>query len=110
MNGHSLTVTDARRSSVCVRVDPAELGRVLRRLRRARDLSIEDLAQRADLHPTYVSSIERGERNPSCGKLSDLALALGLPLSALMQDAELEARVMRLAQSIERSLAERGDA
>jgi transcriptional regulator with XRE-family HTH domain len=110
MNGHSLTVTDARRSRVCVRVDPAELGRVLRRLRRARDLSIEDLAQRADLHPTYVSSIERGERNPSCGKLSDLALALGLPLSALMQDAELEARVMRLAQSIERSLAERGDA
>jgi transcriptional regulator with XRE-family HTH domain len=110
MNGHSLTVTDARRSSVCVRVDSAELGRVLRRLRRARDLSIEDLARRADLHPTYVSSIERGERNPSCGKLSDLALALGLPLSALMQDAELEARVMRLAQSIERSLTERGDA
>jgi transcriptional regulator with XRE-family HTH domain len=82
----------------------------LRRLRRARDLSIEDLALRADLHPTYVSSIERGERNPSCGKLSDLALALGVPLSALMQDAELEARVMRLAQSIERSLTERGDA
>lgn len=110
MNSDSLTVTDARRSSVCVRVDPDELGRVLRRLRRARDLSIEDLALRADLHPTYVSSIERGERNPSCGKLSDLALALGVPLSALMQDAELEARVMRLAQSIERSLVERGDA
>ncbi|HEV3319488.1 MAG TPA: helix-turn-helix transcriptional regulator [Solirubrobacteraceae bacterium] len=110
MNGDSVTVTDARRSSVCVRVDPAGLGRVLRRLRRARDLSIEDLALRADLHPTYVSSIERGERNPSCGKLSDLALALGVPLSALMQDAELEARVMRLAQSIERSLTERGDA
>lgn len=110
MNSDSLTATDARRSSVCVRVDPAELGRVLRRLRRARDLSIEDLALRADLHPTYVSSIERGERNPSCGKLSDLALALGVPLSALMQDAELEARVMRLAQSIERSLVERGDA
>lgn len=100
-----MTVTDTRRSNVCVRVDPAELGRVLRRLRKARRLSIEDLALRADLHPTYVSSIERGERNPSCGKLSDLALALGVPLSALMQDAELEARVMRIAQSVERSLA-----
>jgi len=109
MNGDSMTVTDTRRSSVCVRVDPAELGRVLRRLRRARDLSIEDLALRADLHPTYVSSIERGERNPSCGKLSDLALALGVPLSALMQDAERETRVIRIAESVERSLTESGD-
>jgi transcriptional regulator with XRE-family HTH domain len=107
MNGDSMTVTDTRQSSVCVRVDPAELGRVLRRLRKARRLSIEDLALRADLHPTYVSSIERGERNPSCGKLSDLALALGVPLSAFMQDAEQEARVMRIAQSVERSLTER---
>jgi transcriptional regulator with XRE-family HTH domain len=107
MNGDSMTVTDMGRSSVCVRVDPAELGRVLRRLRKARRLSIEDLALRADLHPTYVSSIERGERNPSCGKLSDLALALGVPFSALMQDAEQEARVMRIAQSVERSLTER---
>jgi transcriptional regulator with XRE-family HTH domain len=109
MNGDSMLVTDARRSSVCVRVDPAELGCVLRRLRKARLLSIEDLALRADLHPTYVSSIERGERNPSCGKLSDLALALGVPLSTLMQDAEREARIMRLAQSVERSLFGRDD-
>jgi transcriptional regulator with XRE-family HTH domain len=98
-----------QRPGDCVRVDPAELGRVLRRLRRARRLSIEDLALRADLHPTYISSIERGKRNPSCGKLSDLALALGVPLSALMQDAEREARVMRIAQSIERSIANAGD-
>lgn len=105
----SSTSSDTRRPGVCVRVDPDELGRVLRRLRRARRLSIEDLAQRADLHPTYISSIERGERNPSCGKLSDLALALGVPLSALIQDAEQEARVMRIAHSIERSITNTED-
>lgn len=109
MRGISLTPPDTRPSGICVRVDPDELGRVLRRLRRARHLSIEDLAQRADLHPTYISSIERGERNPSCGKLSDLALALGVPLSALIQDAEQEARVMRIAHSIERSIANTED-
>jgi transcriptional regulator with XRE-family HTH domain len=103
----ALSAIDTPRSGVCVRVDSAELGRVLRRLRKARGLSIEDLALRADLHPTYVSSIERGERNPSCGKLSDLALALGVPLSALMQDAELEARVTRIADSARQSLIER---
>jgi transcriptional regulator with XRE-family HTH domain len=110
MSGASVSVPDTRRSNVCVRIDGADLGCVVRRLRRTRRLSIEDLALRADLHPTYVSSIERGERNPSCGKLSDLALALGVPLLALMQDAEREARVMRIAESIEQSLTERGDA
>jgi transcriptional regulator with XRE-family HTH domain len=109
MTGVSLTTPDTQRSSVCVRVDSAELGCVVRRLRRARRLSIEDLAHAADMHPTYLSGIERGVRNPTWGKLSDLALALRVPLSSLTRDAEREARVMRIAQSFERSLAERSD-
>jgi len=110
MNGTRLTITGTQRPSVCVRVDASELGRVLRRLRRARRLSIEDLAHAADMHPTYLSGIERGARNPTWGKLSDLALALGVPLSSLTREAEREARVMRIARSVERSLIERGDA
>lgn len=105
----SLTASDTQRPSVCVRVDSVELGCVVRRLRQARRLTIEDLALRADLHPTYLSGIERGVRNPTWSKLSDLALALCVPLSALTRDAEREARVMRIAQSVERSLAERGN-
>jgi transcriptional regulator with XRE-family HTH domain len=108
MSGVSLTIPDTQRPSVCVRVHPAELGRVLRRQRRARRLTIEDLALRADLHPTYLSGIERGIRNPTWGKLSDLALALRVPLSSLTRDAEREARVMRIAESVERSLAGEG--
>ena len=61
---------------------------VLRRHRRQQAVSQEALAERADLHPTYVSLIERFERNPSLNVARSLADALGIPLSALVQEAE----------------------
>ena len=42
-----------------------DLGRAIRGLRCERDVSIEALAFAAGIHPTYLSSIERGLRNPS---------------------------------------------
>ncbi len=51
-------------------------GRRLRELRRARGLSQEELAFRAGLHRTYVSSAERGERNVALINLERLAKAL----------------------------------
>jgi transcriptional regulator with XRE-family HTH domain len=110
MSSAPSTALHSQPADMCVRVDAAELGHVLRRLRRARRLTIEDLAHAADMHPTYLSGIERGVRNPTWSKLSDLALALGVPLSTLTRDAEREARVMRIARSVERSLTGRGDA
>jgi len=89
-----------------VYVHGGELGATLRRLRRAQRLTIEALAHRADLHPTYLSGIERGIRNPTWGKLSDLALTLGVPLSRIVLDAERAARVARFAESFERQLDE----
>jgi transcriptional regulator with XRE-family HTH domain len=51
----------------------ADLGRAVRRLRQIRRLSIDALADQAGMHPTYLSAIERGQRNPSWAKLCDLA-------------------------------------
>lgn len=55
-------------------------GRTVRRLRRERKLSQEELAVRANMHLNHVSSIERGERN--LGFLSFLKLARGLDVPA----------------------------
>ncbi len=71
----------------------AQLGRAIRRLRRARRLTIEELAFAADIHPTYLSGIERGIRNPTWVKVCGLAIALGVPFSALVRDAEVEAQL-----------------
>lgn len=71
----------------------ADLGVALRRLRRARKRTIEDVAFAADVHPTYLSGIERGVRNPTWAKLCALAAALSVLIASLAQCAESEAYV-----------------
>jgi transcriptional regulator with XRE-family HTH domain len=68
-----------------------QLGRAVRRLRLARRLSIESLAGDSQMHPTYLSAIERGHRNPTWAKLCGLAEALGITVYALVRVAEAEA-------------------
>ena len=62
----------------------ARFGEKLRRLRMEREISQEELAGRAELHRTYVSSVERGQRNVTIETIEKLALALRLPMSDLM--------------------------
>lgn len=52
------------------------VGKQLRDLRMKQGLSQEELAYRADMHPTYISGIERGRRNPSITNFYYLAHAL----------------------------------
>lgn len=56
--------------SVDIRV---RLGRNVRSLREERGWSQEDYADRADIHRTYVSDIERGRRNPTATVIEKLA-------------------------------------
>lgn len=64
------------------------LGRALRDLREHRGLSQEALGHEAGLDRTYVSGIERGERNPGFETLIKLAVALDIQPSELLAAAE----------------------
>jgi transcriptional regulator with XRE-family HTH domain len=64
----------------------ARFGRAVRRLRTARGLSQEQLAERSGSHPNYIGGIERGERNPSLLKISAIAKALRTSTSELFSD------------------------
>lgn len=46
----------------------------------------EELAEKADLHPTYVGSVERGERNIALENIVSLAKGLGCSPKDLMPD------------------------
>lgn len=56
----------------------------VRALRTARRLSQEKLAELSGLHRTYISSVERGERNVSVDNMERIAAALGLELHDLL--------------------------
>jgi transcriptional regulator with XRE-family HTH domain len=58
-------------------------GLNVRKRRDARQLTQEALAEKSGLHPTYVSGIERGVRNPSLLIVVRLAKALGASVSDL---------------------------
>jgi transcriptional regulator with XRE-family HTH domain len=56
----------------------------LRRLRLARDLSQDELADSAGVRQALVSAIEVGTANPTLNSLESLALALGVTVGELL--------------------------
>jgi transcriptional regulator with XRE-family HTH domain len=65
-------------SNVISEESKAILAANLRRLRTEVGLSQEELADRAGVHRTYISSVERGQRNVSLENIFGLATALGV--------------------------------
>ena len=64
------------------------LGQAIRKHRERLDLTQEKLAEKAELHRTYLADIERGTRNPSVESVRRIACALGIPISELFRTAE----------------------
>lgn len=64
------------------------LGKALRVRREATGSSQEAFADRINMHRTYYSAIERGEKNLQLGTLQRICLGLGVKLWEVMRDAE----------------------
>ena len=72
------------------------VGARIRRLRKAADLSIEELAGKAGVGTVYLGSVERGAENPTLKVLGGVAEALGVSVSKLTDvDAELTPKDVR---------------
>jgi transcriptional regulator with XRE-family HTH domain len=59
---------------------------VLLRLRQEKGLTHEVLAERSSLHPTTISLLERGKRQPSLGTIFMLAGGLDVEPERLIRD------------------------
>ncbi|WP_268238299.1 helix-turn-helix domain-containing protein [Alicyclobacillus cellulosilyticus] len=57
----------------------------MRRLRRERGWSQQELSLRTGISTPHISSLERGKRNPSLDYARRLAEALGVPITALIE-------------------------
>lgn len=65
-------------------------GEVVRRYRTKLGISQEDFADKAEIHRTYVSMIERGKVQVSITIAQKVAEALEVPLSRIFKDIENE--------------------
>lgn len=74
----------------------AGVGDELRRLRKARDLTLEELARRASVSVGLISQIERGRGNPSFNTLVQVAHALSVPIARLFHTADDSSPVVRV--------------
>ena len=65
-----------------------EFGMAVRKRRHKLGLSQESFAEQADIHRTYVSSIELGKVDFGISVAYKIAAALKTPLNLLIKDAE----------------------
>ena len=54
------------------------VGRNIERIRRQKNITQEQLAERSGFSQQYISGLERGHRNPTIVTLYELAQALGV--------------------------------
>lgn len=59
------------------------LGQAIEQCRKVSGLSQRDLSERSGLHPTHISGLERGARNPTYGSLVEVAEGLGISVGEL---------------------------
>ena len=60
------------------------LGSRIREIRQKKRMSQEELAFKSELHRTYISDIERGNRNVSLKNIEKIAKALKVAIRELM--------------------------
>ena len=65
-------------------------GQRLRNLRQQRGLTQEEMAERAELHPTYIGQVERGEKNLTLVSLEKMLGALGITFAEFFECVEEE--------------------
>lgn len=62
-----------------------KLGKRIRAIRKARNMSQEELAYQSKTDYSYLNEIEAGKRNPSVKRISEIAKALGVSIKDLFE-------------------------
>lgn len=63
-----------------------KFGQRVRKIRKEKNFSQEDLSFQANLHRTYIGMIERAEKNITLVNIEKIANALDVKISELLND------------------------
>jgi len=67
-----------------------ELGLRIKRVRKARGMTLKDVEATSKVSATHISEIERGKTSPTVGALSRIAMALGKDTSFFLESRNLD--------------------
>lgn len=62
------------------------VGERIKMFRAEKKLTLRDLSKKADISISFLSDIENGRSNPSLERLKDIAAALNVPISVLLDE------------------------
>ncbi|MXZ31214.1 MAG: cupin domain-containing protein [Acidimicrobiia bacterium] len=74
------------------------VGNEIKRLRKLRGMTLEQLAFGSGVSAGLLSQVERGQGNPSFNTLVQVAHALGIPVARLMVGEQLSSPVVRRSE------------
>jgi transcriptional regulator with XRE-family HTH domain len=66
-----------------------KFGAIIRRLRMKRGWTLIDFGRKADMNPTYLGFLERGENSPTLASVVKLAKVLGTEASVILREIEI---------------------
>ena len=69
---------------------PQHFGQMVKKIRKKKQLTQEDLSEKSDIGVQYISRIETGTANPTLKIVSALAVALDATLSDLFSGLEAD--------------------
>ena len=75
-----------------------EVGKRIKRLRQAQDITGHELAKRSNISAGYLSEVERGLSAVSVDKLKQVAEGLGVGVDVLLGDYPVEAQDQNVVQ------------
>lgn len=82
-----------------------EFGAHIKKLRKEKKWSQDEMAEKSGLTPAYLSAVERGIANPRLDTIKKLATGFGIPTSELFaferkdsSISDFKARIMQLVQ------------
>lgn len=80
------------------------IGKSIKLCRQQKNWNQAELARRANISISYLSLLERNDRDPNLSTLQGIASALGIPLSVLMflsaEDGELSCLSSEIAEKL----------
>ena len=71
-------------------LDSVVVGKIISKFRKQKGISQEVLSGLADIGRTHLSAIERGERKPTLETLYRISTALGVKMSAIVMEIEMQ--------------------